>query len=300
MAVSESCIKIDPHGLELADHGTSAFPVACYHDEFHIMNVPWHWHPEWEAVRITAGSCTVAAGQHRVKLHAGEGFFINSGILHGCWDEDASGCLFHSLVFHPRLVGGSLDSVFHQQYVLGLLENPSMGFVPLRPTVPWQAQALRHIEDTWQQCFQEPEGFEFRTRSELSQFVFQLYRNMPAPPALAGAKALRDADRIKQMLSFIHDHYSEELAVSSIAASASISESECLRCFHSAIGTSPIRYLKQYRIRQAARLLVSTPQKVSDIAQRCGFQDVSYFTKTFREQMHCTPSEYRNAERRSE
>ena len=95
------------------------------------------------------------------------------------------------------------------------------------------------------------------------------------------------------MLTCIHSQYGSELSTAAIAASASVSESKCLRCFRTTIGTTPIQYLKHYRIQQAAKLLMETGEKVSDIAAVCGFQDMSYFTRTFRKIMGCVPTEYR-------
>ena len=293
MALSECSTAVDKNGRELVVHGTTLFPIACYHDDFRRMDVPWHWHEEWEAAVITRGSCTVSAGNHSFTLKTGEGFFINSGILHGCWDLEDTGCMFHSIVFHPRLVGGSLDSVFHQGYVQPLLDNSGLEFIPLYPDVPWQKQALAAVEDAWQRCIQEPEGYVFAVREALSRLTALLHGNIPGAVHAPGTKALRNADRIKTMLSFIHDHFGSELNMERIASSASISESECLRCFRTTIGTTPIQYLKQYRIQQAGQLLLNTDEKISEIASRCGFQDMSYFTRIFREQMGCTPSQYR-------
>lgn len=293
MALSECIVTTDRSGRELLQHGTVPFPVACYQDDFRKMNVPWHWHEELEAVIITAGSCTVAAGNEKYTLHAGEGFFINSGILHGCWDMEGTGCMFHSLVFHPRLVGGSLDSVFHQRYIQPLTARTAPEIVTLSMDMSWQKQALEAIEAAWQDCVGEAPGYEFRVRNSLSQLIFLLHANMPAAPAHTNEKNLRDAQRIKTMLSFIHDHFSEELSTKAIAASCTVSESECLRCFRSTIGTTPIQYLRRYRIQQASAQLTATGDKISDIAARCGFQDMSYFTSTFREMMGRTPTEYR-------
>ena len=299
MALSECCIHIDSHGQELIDHGTGSFPVACYHDDFRTMNVPWHWHPEWEAVYIVEGSCTVAAGQQKTKLHAGEGFFINSGVLHGCWDEEESGCVFHSIVFHPRIVSGSLDCAIHLNYVLPLMENPSLEWIPLSPAVSWQRDTLELIEAAWQAFVHLSAGYEIFVRSDLSSIVLNLWSHADKGSQPVEKRTLRENDRIKSMLSFMHQNYSSELSVAQIANAASVSESECLRCFRTSIGTTPIQYLKQYRIQQAACLLISTGKRISDIAQDCGFQDISYFTKSFREQIGCTPSAYRKTERRS-
>ena len=293
MALANCNTTVDQSGRELLEHGTTAFPIACYHDDFRICNVPWHWHEEWEAVLITRGSCLVAAGSQKETIHAGEGFFIHSGVLHGCWDTENSGCRFHSIVFHPRLVGGSLDSIFHQGYVQPLLEDSGPELILLKPDIPWQKQALTVIEEAWQQCVGEKDAFPFRVRNALSELVWLLCSHLSPAAAAVSSKDQRDAHRIKTMLQCIHDQFSSELNTAIIAAAASVGESECLRCFRKTIGTTPIQYLKQYRIQQAAKLLAETAAKVTDIAVSCGFQDMSYFTKSFREQMGCTPTQYR-------
>ena len=288
---------VDSRGRELVEHGTTAFPVACYDDDWSKDTLPWHWHEELEAAVITEGSAVVAIGNEKYTLHAGEGFFANSGVLHSCWNAGTGACRFHSLVFHPRLVGGSLDSVFYQRYMRPLLDHPAMENVRLSPSVPWQKTVLEALEAAWAQCAFEPEGYEFRVREALSTMVFQLCRNMPGALYRADSHSLREAERIKAMLSFIHENYGQELSTRRIAASAMVSESECLRCFRSTIGTTPIQYVKRYRIQQAANLLAATGDKISDIAVVCGFQDMSYFTKSFREIKGCVPTEYRRTQR---
>lgn len=294
MPICECQFPIAVDGRELAQHGTAVFPVACYHDDLGIHEVPWHWHEELEVVVVAKGCCTVATDSNKFYVREGEGFFINSGVLHGCWDAEDSGCRFHSLVFHPRLVGGSLDSVIYQEYVLPLVRNRNLESLHLTPEQSWQAKALEAIEEAWQAGAAETYGYEIRMRSALSEMVLQLQDNHPGADVLPGAKAVRDAQRIKSMLHYIHNHWREPLDTKAIAESAAISESECLRCFRATIGTAPIRYLRQYRIEKAARMLEETAVPVSSVAENCGFQDVSYFTKTFREMKGCTPSAYRH------
>lgn len=290
---SGCCSSIDKSGRELVDHGTTVFPVACYQDNLSQMQVPWHWHPEWEAVRILCGSCIVSAGSREITLHAGQGFFINSEIIHSCQNSGDGGCQFHSVVFHPRLVGGIPESVFHQTYVQPITDNPGLDFLILSTEIPWQAQALEAIEQAWQQCVREPDGYEFSVRNALSELTLLLWQHAPVPHVSSEGGTARDGERIKSMLRFIHANFGSTLTVRSIAASISISESECLRCFRKTIHTTPIQYLKEYRITKAAQQLLDTQEKVSCIASCCGFQDMSYFTRAFRNQMGCTPTEYR-------
>lgn len=293
MALAMCNTTVDSKGREMMQHGCAAFPLACYHDDLGLGEVPWHWHDEFEAVYIERGCATVSAGSKTYTVGPGEGFFVNSGILHGAWDLEDSGCRFHSLVFHPRLVGGSLDSVIYQSYVLPVMGNPELETLRLSPEAPWQKEALELIESAWQQGVKEPEGYEFRVREALSRVVFLLKQNSPVPQTLPGAKAVRDSQRIKAMLHYVHTHYADEITAEAIAASAAVSKSECLRCFRAAIGTTPIQYVKQYRIQKAAQLLLGSQMRVADIAAQCGFQDISYFTKTFRELRGDTPTAYR-------
>ena len=292
MAIFSKSVHVDATGRDIAHHGTDAFPVASYHDDLSKYNIDWHWHEEMEAVVLTHGSVVYSAGNRKYTLQEGEGFFINSGALHGAWSVDTTGCRFHSLVFHPRLVGGSTDSVFYQNYVRPLMENSGLEGVVLSPRIGWQADAIHAIESAWQACAQEPVGYEFQVRTNLSQLLCLLQSTFPES-GVPNKKQLRAAERIKNMLRFIHENYRDDLNTTAIARSAGISDSECLRCFHTIIGTTPIQYLRQYRIQRSAQLLMETELSVSEIAARCGFQDVSYFTKTFRELRGCAPSEYR-------
>lgn len=95
------------------------------------------------------------------------------------------------------------------------------------------------------------------------------------------------------MLEYIHANYGQEVTVDQIASAAAVSERECMRCFKNTIGTTPMQYLKQYRVQTAMRLLSTTDNLVGDIGCACGFADMSYFSKTFRELQGCTPSAYR-------
>ena len=58
------------------------------------------------------------------------------------------------------------------------------------------------------------------------------------------------AERMKQMLRFVEEHYAEELTVERIAASVALSESACLRSFRQMLGITPIQYVKQFRWRR--------------------------------------------------
>lgn len=118
-------ISTDAKGRELIQHGTALFPVACYHDDLHQFEVAWHWHEELEVFTAEEGTARVSVNGADHIIRQGEGVFINTGILHGVWQEGDSACRLRSMVFHPRFVGGSVDSILWQKYLEPLLGDPS-------------------------------------------------------------------------------------------------------------------------------------------------------------------------------
>lgn len=293
MALSPCNTKTNQLGRELVDHGTGLFPVACYHDDLIKADVPWHWHDEWEFIIVSKGTAIISVENAKYTVKCGEGFFINAGVLHSAKPSDNSVCLFHSIVFHPRLIGGSIDSIFWHNYVNPILTNPSMKYIYLDLTEKWHSESINAVEFAWQNCVDEPLGYELKVRAFLSELIANLTNYRPTLNTTPSDKVIRDNERIKIMLQYIQEHYNEQITVSDISNKAMISESECLRCFRNTIGTPPIQYLKQLRIQKSSELLISTNYKISNISELCGFQDVSYFVKTFREIKGKTPSEYR-------
>jgi len=297
MALADCVARVNARGRELAEHGTTLFPIACYYDRMSQDVVPWHWHSEWEALVIEHGTAIVSVDGQEYTIETGGGIFINSSVLHRVWDKGNTDCRLRSVVFHPRLVGGGIDSIFWQRYVQPVLSNAGLRCVLFTPGTAWNDDAIRHIMETWTVCVEEPSGYELLVRSSLSRFIFLLLSHCPAEQTQPTEKALRKEGRIKAMLKFVQEHIREELTIAGIAQSAAISESECLRCFREMLGTTPIRYVRQVRIQRALELLESTDLKIAEIAVLCGFQEMSYFSKTFREAKGCTPKEYRRIRR---
>lgn len=293
MALSTCNSATDLYQKELQEHGNIAFPIACYEDDLSMMLVPWHWHDEWELILVAKGTTVVLVGNVQITLPAGDGIFINAGVLHGIDSQLSADSILHAAVFLPRLIGGSADSLFWANLISPLCIDSAPQYIVLRQSDPKQQKILALIHKAWAAVAQEPDDYENETRYILSKAFRKLCKNCIQPNAAQSAQGRVDAERIRTMLLFIEEHLSQELSTAEIAKSVSISESVCLRCFHKMLGTTPIQYVKQRRLSKAAELLRSSSMTAKTVALECGFQDVSYFTKAFREKMGCTPKEYR-------
>lgn len=284
-------VTTDENERQLERHGLTAFPTAFYHRNLISNTVVWHWHDELELNLTLSGTMVVGAGGSAVTLSAGDGCFIKAGVLHNVWKADHAACEYRTVVFHPRLIG-SMDSIFWCNYIrpLGEPDFPQM----ISFFKQDNSDFLTFFSHLWQTQEDRKAGYENDVRYLLTKFVARLSHMPVEKEQQPSRREVRDMERMKDMLSFIEARCAEDLTLEQIAKSACVSETECMRCFKRNVGVSPIRFLKERRIQNAAGLLRSTERSISEIAVSCGFQDMSYFTKAFRQFYGVTPTAYRN------
>ena len=191
------------------------------------------------------------------------------------------------------LVSGSYDSIYGQKYVTPLSKCKELPYIIFNDQNDPDGKIRALFCDAYKAYDVEEYGYEYEVRRAVSE-VFHLIsvRNREIIQTGKAAQSM-DESRIKQMLTYIHGHYAEKVELRDIAASASISERECSRCFVKSLGMTPFQYVLNYRIRRAAELLTETRQSVAEIAYETGFFSNSYFGKTFKGIMGVTPKEYR-------
>ncbi len=294
MAISPCNTTTDVTQRELVEHGSLFFPIACYHDDLYKDGVMWHWHEEFEYAIAATEESVFQVENNSVTLRPGDAIFINSQVLHAVDQANIPGAGLHSAVFHPRLVGGSQDSVFWEELAHPLLKDSAMRYIVLTPEIPWQGAVITHLHTVWNAMEQEPEDYKNLVRYHLSAALHLLVKNSPVVKKSLSQQEQVDAARVRGMLEYIHENFAYDLTMKEISRSVNSSNSVCLRCFHQLLGTTPIQYLKNYRLEKAAQLLKTTAKTAKEIALECGFNDISYFTKSFREKMGCTPKEYQN------
>ena len=114
-----------------------------------------------------------------------------------------------------------------------------------------------------------------------------------ASPSYAETQESNEDQRIRQAKDYIAAHYMEEIPLQVLAGQACMSSEAFSRFFHRKTGRTPNRYIIDYRLGIAVRLLLTTKLSVSEIGFSCGFNTLSHFNRLFREAKGCTPSEFR-------
>ena len=105
-----------------------------------------------------------------------------------------------------------------------------------------------------------------------------------------------NANIIKKVLTFINEHYFEEITIDELAAVSGFSKSHFIREFKKQTGITPMIYLNPVRIEKSKALLTSG-NSILDTAFKVRFNNSSYFIKVFKSLYGLTPKQYMNTEK---
>lgn len=273
------------------------FPVELYQVTHAGMLPPgrglgdFHWHEELQFTLLTNGEGVMQVNAQDYPLRAGQAIFLGSGCIHAVTRLSTDG-RYVSLNFPPRMLGFFPGSRMEQQDVLPYAVGGGWQVLTLGAEVDWQREALELLGQVVER-FEGGDvlGQEYAISVTLAQlWLLLLEHQRERPTATLPAPVLRQ-ERIQTMLTYLYDHYSEDIALSDLAEAAHVSVGECCRSFRVCLKTTPYRFLKEYRIRKGMELL-QAGHTVSETAGLCGFNQVSNFIHAFKSVAGCTPLQF--------
>jgi AraC-like DNA-binding protein/mannose-6-phosphate isomerase-like protein (cupin superfamily) len=285
-------ILTDENMMETIQHGSKEYPFHFYYDNLELFDfhcIEWHWHTEFEFVYVETGTVYFGISDKQFALSEGQGVFINSKILHRYFSQGKA--IVPNFVLMPYFIAAQ-DSLIYQKYVLPIMASP-MDYQIFSSDIPWQAQALSLMREMM--AAQEKASDVELVSSYLIQKIWHiLYQNTDVEHM--GKKENYSASsqaRLQLMMQYIHQKSAYNISLSDIADQAKVSKSTALNLFQRYLGISPVTYLVNYRLQEAAKLLASTEKKVTVISKDTGFDSVDYFCKAFKKYYKLTPTEYR-------
>lgn len=278
-------------------HGNDQFPLAAYWIDRQTPDasiLDCHWHKEVEFFYVIQGEVLFQVDTDYFPVKAGEAVCISSGEIHAGHSLNHSTCMYGAIVFDPQLLASASFDTIHTQYIAPFIEQTCSFPRHITPNTRWERALLNSIKIILSHCDQCDFGYELAIKSQL---LLMLQQILPEGRHVNRSKCkLTDHTktiRLKKAISFIQNNYNRQLKISQIAEQIPMSEGQFCRFFKSMTRQTPIEYVNSYRIRRAGELLLDPNNKISNVALDVGFDHISYFVKVFRQQMNCTPSEYR-------
>ena len=262
-------------------------------DYYRELFVPWHWHKAIELFYIESGEVTYCTPNGTIVFPTGSGGMVNSGVLHMTRIQTNHAPNVQFLhIFDPGLISGRHGSIIEQKYVTPIIADSQLEIISLDSKNPIQEEILQAIRQAF--CLSENEfGYELKIREAISDIWLRILQLSSVGMKEKEILKNNETDKLKLMMVYIHEHYAEKIAISKLASIGFLSERECYRVFQNCLHMTPLEYLTGYRLQRACQMLAESRDNITDIGHGCGLGNSSYFGKTFREHMGCTPLEYR-------
>jgi len=103
-----------------------------------------------------------------------------------------------------------------------------------------------------------------------------------------------DMPRIQKVMQFLNDNFHRDISIAEVKALVNMSEPTFRRFIKRHSGKSFVNLLNDIRLGAASRMLIENPTKnVSEIAYKCGFNNLSNFNRIFKKKKSCSPKEFR-------
>jgi AraC-like DNA-binding protein len=269
------------------------------------MLVKHHWHDEVEILYFHSGCFQLNVNMEQFLITSECLYFINPGELHSivslqseCIEEDA-------VVFHPLILSfESYDAT--QMKLIQPIRNGKLLFpryvFPSHPAFLPVRDAFLEIMQLFDKAM--PEHELFRDGAVTDDYIMQLYIKAALLKILAALASqelftptAKNSDKrvegIKAALTYIRENYRETIYIRDLAGILNMNEQYFCRFFKQAIGRSPMDYVNEYRIKQAALLLENTDLPVTEICLECGFNNMGNFLREFKKYRNTTPLQYR-------
>ena len=184
------------------------------------------------------------------------------------------------------------DSLIYSKYIQPVISS-SLTFQVFYKEIVWQAEILEIIKKIIS-VQDEKNVRELATSALMQEIWLNLCKhvNIKNEDNYSYASASTQA-RLQLMMQYIQQNYRSNISLDNIADYAMLSKSTVLNYFRKYLHTTPINYLINYRLNEAAVLLRKTEKKIITVSNETGFNNVDYFCKLFKKHYHLTPTEYR-------
>lgn len=234
-----------------------------------------HWHRSLEVLCTLSGNGYTLVDGERITMTAGEIVVIPSSSIH-ITHTDMGSCRYHCLIIDQDFLS---DKGIWMEY----------DRLPLQLRDPQVSHLMRQIE--WEMTTQPP-CYKEMVISLVVQIVIGLRRRHPLvnrnPSPLAEGGRI---ETVRKVIAAIDREFDRPISLDYLCQIAGMSKYYFCRAFKQATGQTVTQYINWVRCNQARRLLASGQSNVGEAAERCGFHNLSYFTKVYRRQYGRAPSQ---------
>ena len=264
-----------------------------------------HSHEFSELVIVTSGSAThrvITADneQYGYRIERGSAFMINVGEEHEYLTNDGESVMLTNIIYDPQIINrlnvGIGEKGYCSDFLILLPQlKPALRF---NPTCRLNDTDMKKVEALLKMSEEEQNETRFGSEAvRVSLFcaigtaVYRMYAETFENEIFK--KEEIKVNGILRVLEYISKKFGTDIQMKDLAKIAMCSERHLARNFKKITGQTVSGYIQKQRIINSCRLLKNTDMQINEIASAVGFNDCSFFIRTFRKTAGCTPKEYR-------
>ena len=271
---------------EVKLHGTLEFPLEFYHvDSFHPRyEMTFHWHSNLEIIRVLKGELLITLNKKEIRAMAGDIVFVNAEVVHGACPNN---CVYECIVFNPNFIPAIMDGG------VSFSENVASGSIIINDMFKKDDELYFCANNIFESFSSATQGSKYKVLGLFCQMYglvidYERYKSQEIDSASSDSVI-----KLKNVLKYIRDSYDTPITLEDMAKSVGMSTKYFCSFFKSMTHKTPVEYLISYRIDRAVQKLTQTDKSITEIAFECGFNDLSYFIKTFKRINNTTPAAFR-------
>ncbi len=273
---------------EKKTHGSSSFPLQYYfvnHSHPQYL-MPAHWHREFEIIRVLEGELRLLIDTVEYTLKKGDIVFVNCGCLHS---GNPRNSVYECVVFDMAMLAKSRSGA-SAKYLLPFAGQTlaSEAFFP--------EGRDGEISDKVNLLFDDVKGEEPFYELSVYGILYGLFylilkKNYTVSQGIS-AKNREELEAVRNIIEWIENNYSGEITLHKLSAISGLSEKRLCGVFKLYTSRTPIDYVNFYRVECACQCMLGGNMGVTQTAFSCGFNDLSYFIKTFKKYKGVSPKRY--------
>ncbi len=239
-----------------------------------------HWHENLEILMVTEGIVSVLSGDKSIVAEPGEIVIINTNELHDM-KSVSDICHYDCLIIDKNLCDEfdlDIEQLFFDVHIKDEIA----------------ALKYRNVRSA---LYGKGVLYKATVKAALLDFLVYVsrgYARMTVDGEQVGDVAKKKI--VKKAINYIQMNFADDISTVDIAEQVGVSKYYFCRVFKDITGYSPIVFLNFVRCNNARNLMKNFAMSVSEAAYASGFDNLSYFSRTYKKLMNCLPSEAKDTD----
>ena len=266
----------------------SSFSFSKYVENANSKSHLWHYHPEIELVYVNGGSGKRQVGSHISYYTEGDLILIGSNLPHCGFTNEQTGNKNETVIqMRPDFLGDGFFDIAEMKNINNLFSQAKAG-------IAFEGETKKRIGSKIEIMDKQSPFERLLTMLDILNEL-ELSEEFKVLNAVGFSleMQMQDNDRINMVFNYVKDNFQEQITLDEVAVLVSMTVPSFCRYFKKITHKTFTKFVNEYRLVHASKLLAEKPVSITEICFESGFNNFSYFNKSFKEFTGKSASLYR-------